>query len=175
MNYQEAYELLTTYTEKEGLREHALSVAKAMKAYAAHYGENPEEWEIVGLLHDFDYERYPDAAQHPYKGAEILREKQVPEEWVEAILGHAAYTGVERKTLLAKTLFAVDELSGLITACALVRPNGLEDLEAKSVKKKMKDKSFAATVNREDIKNGAEELGVDLDTHITFVIQALKS
>jgi predicted hydrolase (HD superfamily) len=147
-----------------------------MRAYAKKFNEDEEAWGTVGLLHDFDYERFPTAEDHPYRGAEILREKGVDESWIKAILGHADYTGVERDTLMAKTLFAVDELTGMITAATLVRPSKkIEDLKVKSVKKKLKDKSFAASVNRDDIKKGAEELGVDLSEHIQFVIDAMKS
>ena len=175
MNRQEAYELLTEYTKKPGLIKHALGVEAVMHAYAEKFGEDPEAWGIVGLLHDFDYERYPTAEEHPYKGAEILRERGIPEQWVEAVLGHADYTGVERKSKMAKTLFAVDELTGFIVAVALVRPSKkLEDVAVKSVKKKMKDKAFAAAVNRDDIRKGAEELGVDLDEHIGFVLEVMK-
>lgn len=175
MNRQEAYELLTEYTKKPGLIKHALGVEAVIRAYAVNFGEDPEAWGIVGLLHDFDYERYPTAEEHPYKGAEILRERGIPEEWVEAVLGHADYTGVERKTKMAKTLFAVDELTGFIVAVALVRPSKkIEDVAVKSVKKKIKDKAFAAAVSRDDMRKGAEELGVDLDEHIGFVLQAMK-
>jgi putative nucleotidyltransferase with HDIG domain len=153
-----------------------LAVEAAMRAYAKKFNEDEEAWGTVGLLHDFDYERFPTAEDHPYRGAEILREKGVDESWIKAILGHADYTGVERDTLMAKTLFAVDELTGMITAATLVRPSKkIEDLKVKSVKKKLKDKSFAASVNRDDIKKGAEELGVDLSEHIQFVIDAMKS
>lgn len=130
----------------------------------------------MGLLHDFDYEKYPSLEDHPFKGAEILREKGYPEEWIEAILGHAEHTGVPRKTNMAKALFAVDELCGFITAVALVRPDKkLDSVKVKSVKKKLKDKAFARQVSREDIRKGAEELGVDLDEHIAFVLEAMKS
>ncbi len=175
MNRQEAMELLTQYTKKEGLIQHALAVEAAMAAYAEHYGEDREAWGIVGLIHDFDYERFPTEEDHPFRGAEILREKGVPEEWVLAILGHADYSGVPRDTLMSRVLYAVDELSGFITACGLVRPGrSLDDLEPSSVKKKMKDKRFAAAVSREGIRQGAEELGVELDEHIRFVIGALR-
>ncbi len=176
MNRKQAWELLNEYTKKENLIKHALAVEAAMRAYARKFNEDEEVWGTVGLLHDFDYERFPTAEDHPYKGSEILREKGVDESWIKAILGHADYTGVERDTLMAKTLFAVDELTGMITAATLVRPSKkIEDLKVKSVKKKLKDKSFAASVNREDIKKGAEELGVDLSEHIQFVIDAMKS
>ncbi|MFW6262570.1 MAG: HDIG domain-containing metalloprotein [Thermotogota bacterium] len=176
MNREQAWELLNEYTKKDNLIKHALAVEAAMRAYANKFNEDEQTWGIVGLLHDFDYERFPTAEAHPYRGAEILREKGVDEAWIKAILGHADYTGVERDTLMAKTLFAVDELTGMITAATLVRPSKkIEDLKVKSVKKKLKDKSFAASVNRDDIKKGAEELGVDLSEHIQFVIDAMKS
>ncbi len=176
MNREQAWELLCEYTKKDNLIKHALAVEAGMKAYARKFNEDEEVWGIVGLLHDFDYERYPTAQEHPFKGAEILREKGVDEEWIKAIMGHADYTGVERDSLMAKALFAVDELTGMITAATLVRPSQkIEDLKVKSVKKKLKDKSFAASVNRDDIKNGAQELNVELSEHIEFVIEAMKS
>ena len=176
MTREEAYALLTEYTKKENLIKHALAVEAAMRAYARKFGEDEEAWGIVGLLHDFDYEMYPSLEDHPFKGAEILREKGYPEEWIEAILGHAEHTGVPRKTNMAKALFAVDELCGFITAVALVRPDKkLDSVKVKSVKKKLKDKAFARQVSREDIRKGAEELGVDLDEHIAFVLEAMKS
>ncbi len=175
MTRDDAYSLLTEYTQKEGLLKHALSVEAAMRAYAKKFGEDESAWGIVGLLHDFDYEKYPSLEDHPFRGAEILRERNFPEEWVEAILGHAEHTGVPRKTLMAKTLFAVDELCGLITAVAYVRPNRqLAEVKVKSVKKKMKDKAFARQVSREDILKGAEELGVPLEEHIETVITAMQ-
>ncbi len=174
MNREDALTLLKEYTKKENLIKHAFAVEAAMKKYAEIFGENSDEWGIVGLLHDFDYEMYPD--EHPYKGVEILKDKGVPQEWLDAILGHADYTGVERKTKLAKTLFAVDELTGFIVAVALVRPSKkIEDVKVKSVKKKMKDKAFAAAVNRDDIVKGAEEIGIPLDEHIENVLEAMKS
>ena len=167
---------MNEYTKKPGLIKHALAVEAAMRAYARKFGEDEEAWGIVGLLHDFDYEKYPSPDDHPIRGTEILREKNVPEKWVEAILGHADWTGVKRESRMAKTLFAVDELTGLIVAAALVRPSrSLSDLKVKSVKKKIKDKSFAAAVSREDISKGAEELGVPLDEHIALVIEAMRS
>lgn len=175
MNREDAYQLLTEYTKKDGLLKHALSVEIAMRAYARKFGEDEESWGIVGLLHDFDYEMYPSQEDHPFRGAEILREKGYPEEWVLAILSHANYSGVPRDTLMAKTLFAVDELSGFITAVTYVRPNKtVAEVKVKSVKKKLKDKRFAAQVSREDIREGAEGLGVDLDEHIEFVIAAMQ-
>ena len=174
MNREQAFELLKEYTKKGNLIKHALAVEAAMRKYAEIFGENPDEWGIVGLLHDFDYEMFPD--QHPYRGAEILKERGVSDEWIQAILGHADYTGVKRETNLARTLFAVDELTGFIVAVALVRPSKkIEDVSVKSVKKKMKDKAFAAAVSREDIVKGAEEIGISLDEHIGNVLEAMKS
>lgn len=175
MNREEAFSLLTEYTKKEGLIKHALAVEGAMRDYARKFGEDENEWGIVGLLHDFDYEKYPTAENHPFRGAEILREKGVPAGWVDAILGHADYSGVERKTTMAKALFAVDELTGFIVAVALVRPSKkVVDVAVKSVKKKLKDKAFASGVNREDIRKGAEELGIPLDEHIGTVLESMK-
>jgi putative nucleotidyltransferase with HDIG domain len=174
MNRNDALELLQEYTKSESLLKHAYSVEQAMKSYAEKFGEDVEKWAITGLLHDFDYEKFPTMEEHPYKGAEILKEKGYPDDVIEAILGHADYTGVERKTLMAKTLFAVDELCGFLLACAYVRPDKkIENVKVKSVKKKLKDKAFARAVNREDIKKGIEELGVDIDEHIEFVIKSL--
>jgi len=176
MTRDEALELLHDWTKKEGLRKHAYGVEAAMKAYARKFGEDEEKWAITGLLHDFDYEKYPDADNHPFRGAEELRRRGVDEEIVKAILGHASYTGVQRDTPLAKTLFAVDELVGLITAVALVMPDKkLSSVKPKSVKKKLKDKAFARSVNREEIRQGAEELGVELAEHIAFVLEAMQS
>ncbi len=176
MDRQAAWELLTEYTQNESLVKHALAVEAALRAYAGKYGEDPETWGIVGLLHDFDYERYPSAeAGHPFKGAEVLRTKGYPEFVVKAVLSHADYSGVPRETALEKVLFACDELSGFIVAASLVRPSkSILDLEASSVRKRMKDKAFARNVKREDIIKGAEGLGVDLNTHIAFVIQAMQ-
>jgi len=175
MTRKDALALLTEYTKKNGLIKHALAVEVAMRAYAKRFGEDEETWGIVGLLHDFDYEKYPTLDDHPFRGAEILREKEYPEEWIEAILGHAEHTGVPRATPMAKTLYAVDELCGFITAVAYVRPNRkLSEVKVKSVKKKMKDKAFARQVNREDIMRGAEELGIALDEHIDLVIKAMQ-
>jgi len=172
MNRDEAYKLLTEYTTKPGLIKHALAVEMAMKAYAKEFGEDEEEWGVVGLLHDFDYEKYP--SEHPYKAAEILKGK-VPEEWITAILGHGDFTGVKRETKLAKTLFAVDELTGLITAAALIRPDKkIAEVDLRSIKKKMKDKRFSAAISREDIINGAADLDIDLDKHIEMVLGAMK-
>jgi putative nucleotidyltransferase with HDIG domain len=171
----EAHALLTEHTTKDALLKHAYAVEAAMRAYARKLGGNEEEWGAVGLLHDFDYERYPSLEDHPFRGAEILRERGYPEEMIQAVLGHAAHTGVARETPMARALFAVDELTGLVTAVALVRPSkSVADVTVKSVKKKLKDKSFAANVSREDIRQGAEELGVDLDEHIGFVVEAMR-
>jgi putative nucleotidyltransferase with HDIG domain len=169
----DAWDLLCEYTKGESLRKHALAVEAVMRAYARRLGEDEEKWGIVGMLHDFDYEMYPDPPDHPVKGSEILKERGYSEETRRAILGHANYTGVSRDTLLARGLYACDELTGFIVACALVRPNGIWDLESKSVKKKLKDKAFARTVNRDEVREGAEELGVDLGEHIDFLIGAL--
>ena len=174
MDRQAAWDLLCEYTKNENLRKHALAVEACMRAYARKVGEDQEKWGAVGLIHDFDYEIYPNAPDHPAKGSEILKERGWSEEVRRAILGHADYTGVPRDTTLAKTLFACDELAGFITACSLVRPDRILSLEAKSVRKRMKDKAFARSVSREDITKGAEELGVPLDEHITFCIQAIR-
>src|SRR6266436_5951345 len=180
MTRDEALMLMQEHTQSPGLRQHMLAVEAAMRAYAAKYGEDAEAWGIVGLLHDFDYERYPNATHsptvdHPSWGVRLLRTKGLPEASCRAILGHASYTGVPRDTPLAKALFAVDELCGFLVACALVRPSkSLTDLEVASVKKKLKDKAFARGVNRDEVRLGAEELGAPLDEHIGFVIQALR-
>jgi putative nucleotidyltransferase with HDIG domain len=168
------------YTASESLRKHMLSVETAMRAYAGKLGEDVERWGIAGLIHDFDYERFPNNAhsateEHPAEGVRILRSRGYPEDILQAILGHATYCGVPRLTPMAKALFAVDELTGLITATALVRPSkSVHEVEAKSVRKKMKDKAFARGVSREDVIQGAEELGVELDEHIAFVIEAMQ-
>jgi putative nucleotidyltransferase with HDIG domain len=175
MDRQGAWELLCEYTKSDSLRKHALAVEACMRAYALKFGEDEEEWGVVALLHDFDYEAYPNAPDHPLKGSEILRERGYPERVRRAILGHADYTGVPRDTLMARALFACDELAGFITACALVRPDRIQSLEAKSVRKRMKDKAFARSVSRADITQGAEELGVPLDEHIAFSIEALRA
>src|SRR5438094_2668545 len=172
---QAAWELLCQYTKSESLRKHALAVEACMRAYARRFGEDEEKWGVVGLIHDFDYELYPNAPDHPLKGSEILKEQGYPEDIRRAILGHADYTGVPRDTLMAKALFASDELAGFITACALVRPDRIQSLEAKSVRKRMKDKAFARSVSREDITKGAEDLGVPLDEHIEFCIEAMRA
>ena len=177
-NREEAWELLCEYTKGESLRKHALAVEAAMRACAPRYGgpeADVDEWGIVGLLHDFDYEMFPSADEHPFKGANILCGRGYPDRVIRAILGHATYTGVPRDTVMARALFATDELCGFLVACALVRPSrSLDDMEVSSVRKKLKDKAFARTVNRDDIRQGVEELGVELDEHIRFVIEALK-
>ena len=173
--------LVHEYTASESLRKHMLSVEAAMRAYAGKFGEDEERWGTTGLIHDFDYERFPNSAhspteEHPAEGVRILRAKGYPEDILQAILGHAQYCDTPRESRMAKTLFAVDELTGLITATALVRPTkSVHEVDAKSVRKKMKDKAFARGVNREDVINGAQELGVDLDEHITFVISAMQA
>jgi len=169
---QQALDLLKEYTKSESLLKHAYAVEAAMRAYAEKYDEDMEKWSITGLLHDFDYEMFPD--NHPWEGNKILRERGIAEDIREAIMGHAVFTDTPRNTRMAKTLFAVDELSGFITAVTLVRPNkALSEVKPKSVKKKMKDKRFAAKVNRDEMLQGAEELGVDFDEHITFVANAM--
>jgi len=171
----EAWELLTEFTHSESLRKHALAVEACMRAYARKLAGDEELWGVVALLHDFDYEKYPSLEDHPYKGNEILRERGWPEEIRRAIMSHAEYTGVARDTAMEKALFACDELAGFITAVALVKPGkSLAEVDAKSVRKKMKDKAFARSVNRNDIVNGAAELGVDLEEHIGFCIEAMK-
>jgi len=174
MNRDEAYALVCEYTKNEGLRRHMLAVEAAVRAYARKLGEDEEKWGIVGLLHDFDYERWPNPPDHPLKGAEILKERGYPDEVIYAIKSHADYLeDCPRVSPLDKTLYACDELAGFISACALVRPEGINGMQAKSVRKKMKSKGFAAAVKREDIINGAEDLGVDLNEHIQFVIDAM--
>lgn len=171
---QEAWDLLCEWTLSESLRKHARAVEYAMQSYAKKYEADETKWGLVGLLHDFDYERYPDQ-RHPQLGSETLREKGYPEDVIRAILSHADYTGVKRESLMEHALFATDELCGFLTACALVRPDkSLDSLEVSSVKKKIKDKAFARTVNRNDLWQGAEELGVSFDEHCTFVITSLR-
>ena len=174
MTRQAAFDLLCEYTRSDALRKHALAVEAAVGAYAGKLGGDKEEWSVVGLLHDFDYEMYPQYPDHPMKGSEILKERGLPEDLRRTILSHVPDTNVPRDTLLAKALFACDELSGFIMAVAVIRPNKIADLEVSSVKKKLKDKAFARAVSREDIQKGAEELGVPLDEHISIVIAALK-
>jgi len=180
MNRPEALALVHEYTQSEPLRKHMYAVEAAMRAYARKLGEDEESWGLVGLLHDFDYERFPNDAhsptqEHPAEGVRILASKGLPEPMQRAILGHASYSGVARDTPMAKALFAVDELCGFLVACALVRPSkSLADLEVSSVKKKLKDKAFARGVSRDDIRQGIEELGVDLDAHIQFLLESLR-
>src|SRR5665213_3463919 len=175
-----ALALMEEWTPSDSLRKHMLAVEGAMRAYAAHFGEDVERWGLAGLMHDFDYERFPNAGrsateEHPSEGVRILRGLGYPEDVLDAIMGHAAYTGTPRVSLMSRTLFAVDELSGLITATALVKPSrAVCDVEVRSVRKKMKDKAFARGVSREDVTEGAKELGVDLDEHIAFVIGAMQ-
>lgn len=167
----QAWQLLQEYV-KSPLLKHCLAVEAAMRAYAEKYGGDKEIWGIIGLLHDFDYEQFP--SEHPFKGVAILKERGYPEEIIQAILGHALFSGVARKSQMAKCLFAVDELCGFIMACALVRPTRLEGLEPKSVKKRLREKSFAAKVNREEIAQGITELGVPEDEHINLIIKAMQ-
>jgi putative nucleotidyltransferase with HDIG domain len=175
MTRNDAWCLLTEFTLSESLRKHALAVEACVRAYARKFGEDEELWGVVGLIHDFDYEKYPSAQEHPYKGNAILAERGWPEEIRRAVMSHAEYTGVSRDSRLEKTLFACDELAGFLTATALVKPNkSLAEVDAKSVRKKMKDKAFARSVNRDDIINGSADLGVDLDQHIAFCIEAMQ-
>ncbi len=170
----DAWTLLCEWTQSDALRRHALGVETVMRALARKYGEDEELWGLTGLLHDFDYERYPEAPDHPVKGSEVLREKGYPETMIQAILGHAPYTGVARETRMARALFASDELTGLLFACTYVQPDRkVTSVKPSSAKKKLKDKSFARGVNRDDIRLGADELGVDLLDHITFALEAL--
>jgi putative nucleotidyltransferase with HDIG domain len=170
----EAWAVLTEFTDNPSLIKHALGVEAAMRAYARSFGENEEVWGVIGLIHDFDYQQNPTEETHLHVGTKILRDRGWPEDWVRTIASHADYMGVPRDTLAAKTLFAVDELSGFLTACALVRPDkAIAEVKVKSVKKKLKDKAFARGVNRDDVRNGAEELGVDIGEHIAFVRDAM--
>jgi len=177
----DAVALQHEYTQSDSLRKHMLAVEAAMRAYATKFGEDPDRWGLAGLIHDFDYERYPNAEHsatdgHPAHGVRVLRERGWPDDILQAILGHATYSGVARETRMAKALFAVDELTGLVTATALVRPSkSVNEVEAKSVRKKMKDKAFARGVNRDDVLLGVQELGVDLDEHIQFVVDAMRA
>jgi len=172
---QQAWELLCQYTVSDSLRKHALGVETVMRAYAQHYGQDEDRWGLVGMLHDFDYERYPALSEHPLKGSEILERLGYPEDIRYAILCHAPYLGLQRKSLMDKAILAVDELVGLITAVALVRPSKkLADVTVKSVKKKLKDKAFARSVNRDDIYLGVQDLNLALDAHIAFVIEAMQ-
>jgi putative nucleotidyltransferase with HDIG domain len=174
VNREAAWELMCEWTESDSLRKHMLAVEAAMQAYARRFGEDEEKWGVTGLLHDMDYEKYPTQDGHPMVGVRELERLGYPEDVLHAIKGHADYLDVPRDTPMSKTLYAVDELSGFIVACAMVRPEGLENMKSKSVRKKMKQKSFAAAVNRDDIVSGAEELGVDLNEHIEFVAGALR-
>jgi putative nucleotidyltransferase with HDIG domain len=171
-----AWNLMCEYTQSESLRKHMLAVEACMRAYARRFREDEEKWAITGLLHDFDYEKYPTPQEHPFVGNKILEQRGYPEEIRRAILSHADYSGVKRESKMEKVLYACDELAGFITATALVKPNkSLAEVEAKSVRKKMKDKAFARSVNRDDIIKGAADLGVDLEEHIAFCIEAMKS
>jgi putative nucleotidyltransferase with HDIG domain len=174
VTHERAWGTLTAYTKSEALLRHALAVEAAVRAYARKFGEDEELWSAVALLHDFDYEIHPTLDQHPQDGAAILRDEGYPEEVIEAVLSHAEHLALPRDTLLKKTLFACDELAGFIHACGLVRPTGLDGLEPKSVKKKLKQPSFAAGVHRDEVYRGAEELGVDLDDHIRTVVEAMR-
>lgn len=175
-----ALALMREWTASESLQKHMLAVEAAMRAYAIHFGEDPERWGVTGLVHDFDYERFPNNAhsateEHPSEGTRTLRAMDYPEDILDAIMGHAVYTNTPRNTRMARALFAVDELTGLITATALVKPSrSVHDVETRSVRKKMKDKAFARGVSRDDVIQGAAELGVDLDEHIAFVIAAMQ-
>jgi putative nucleotidyltransferase with HDIG domain len=171
---ERAWETLTRYTKSEALRRHALAVEASTRFYARRFGEDEERWAVVALLHDFDYEIHPTLDEHPQDGAPILREEGWPEDVIEAVLSHAEHLSLPRDTLLEKTLFACDELSGFVHACGLVRPTGLDGLEPKSVRKKLKQPSFAAGVHRDEVYRGAEELGIELDEHIRNVVAALQ-
>jgi putative nucleotidyltransferase with HDIG domain len=171
---ERAWETLTRYTRSEALLRHALAVEASVRAYARQFGEDEELWGVTALLHDFDWEMHPTLEQHPQDGAPILRDEGYPEVVIEGVLSHAEHLALPRDTLMKKALFACDELSGFVHACGLVRPDGIDTLEPKSVKKKLKQPSFAAGVNRDDVYKGAEELGVELDDHIRFVIAALR-
>lgn len=174
-SYSDALALFHEWTAGESLRRHAYAVEAAMGYYAQQFGEDEEQWRMTGLLHDMDYEKHPSLEEHPFVGTAVLRERGYPEDIIEAILGHAPYSGVPRTTQMAKTLFAVDELAGFITAVAYVRPTKLDGMKPKSVKKKLKDKAFAAAVSRADIQQGADELGIDLTTHIANVIAGMQA
>ncbi len=174
MTRERAWETLTRYTQSEALRRHALAVEACMGAYARRFGEEEELYRVVALLHDFDYERHPTLDKHPQDGAPILREEGYPENVIEAVLSHAEHLQLPRDTLLKKTLFACDELSGFVHACGLVRPDGLATLEPRSVRKKLKQPSFAAGVHRDEVYRGAEELGLELDEHIENVVEAMR-
>lgn len=177
LSRDEAWSLFCEWTQSDSLRRHVLAVGTAMRAYAERFGEDPGEWETVGILHDLDYERFPDAdTGHPREAMRVLQARDdVPEEWVRAIASHADYLDVSRDTPMERTLYAVDELSGFVAACAYVRPQGIEGLTPKSVSKKLKTPAFAAAISRDDVRRGAEELGVDFDEHVAFVIAALQT
>jgi putative nucleotidyltransferase with HDIG domain len=175
MSYEDALQLMHEHTASDALRKHMYSVEDAMRAYARKFGQDEEIWAITGLLHDFDYEKNPTIPDHPLKGSEILKEKGYSEEIRTAILGHASFTSVVRESQLAKVLYACDELCGFITAVAVIRPNKIMDLEVSSVKKKLKDKAFAKNVSREDIEQGTKELGVPLEEHTKFIIEAMRA
>ena len=175
MNRESAWSLLCEYTQSESLRKHMMAVEACMRAYARKFGEDESKWGITGLLHDFDYEKYPTPQEHPFVGNKILEERGYPEDVRRAILSHADYSGVKRETNMEKALFACDELAGFITASALVKPGkSLAEVDAKSVRKKMKDKAFARSVSRDDIINGAAAMGIELEEHIAFCIEAMK-
>jgi putative nucleotidyltransferase with HDIG domain len=175
LSREAAWALMTEFTQGESLRKHMLAVEAAVRGYARQFGEDEDDWGAVALLHDFDYERYPDQENHPYRGVEILKARGYPEWVTRAILSHADYSGVTRESRLEKTLYACDEMSGIVTAAALVRPSkSIMDLEASSVLKRMKDKAFARAVNRDDLRRGAEDLGIPLDQHITNVIAFMR-
>ena len=174
VNREDARDLMCEWTQSDSLRKHMLAVEAAMRAYARRFGEDEEKWGVTGLLHDMDYEKHPTPEEHPMVGVRELESRGYPEDVLHAIKGHADYLDVPRDTRMSRTLYAVDELSGFIVACAMVRPEGLENMKAKSVRKKMKQKSFAAAVNRDDIVRGAEDLDVDLNEHIEFVASALR-
>ena len=175
LSREAAYELMTEWTQSESLRKHMLAVEAAVSGYARLWGEAEEDWSVVALLHDFDYEKYPDPENHPFRGVEVLRGKGYPEWVTRAILSHADYSGVPRESRLEHTLFACDEMSGFVTAAALVRPSkSVLDLEAASVIKRMKDKAFARAVSRDDLRKGAEEIGLPLDQHVSNVITFLR-
>jgi putative nucleotidyltransferase with HDIG domain len=176
LSREEAWALVAEYTKSESLRKHMLGVEAAVRGYARQFGEDEDDWGAVALLHDFDYERYPDQENHPFRGVEILQAKGYPEWVTRAILSHADYSGVARESTLEKTLYACDEMSGFVTAASLVRPSkSVLDLEAASVIKRMKDKAFARAVNRDDLRRGAEELGLPIDQHITNVIAFMRA
>jgi len=176
LSREKAWALLTEFTQNENLQKHALAVEAAVRGYARQFGEDDVAWGVTALLHDFDYDRYPDLGDHPFKGAEILRERGYPEWLIRAVLSHADHTGVARETRLEHTLFACDEMAGFVTAAALIRPSkSLLDLEAKSVVKRMKEKAFARAVNRDDLRRGAEEIGVPLEEHVANVIGFMRA